>query len=134
MSAPWDPVLERAAGSDGDPLVHRRTIPGRRADPAALEGLDPGLSEALRAAGIDSLYRHQADALDAARQGRHVVIATGTASGKSLAFGLPVLDAIARDRDTRALYVYPDQGAGTRPGTRAGTDAAPEPACSHLRR
>ena len=107
MSAPWDPVLERAAGSDGDPLVHRRTIPGRRADPAALDGLDPALSRALHAAGIDALYRHQADALDAARQGRHVVIATGTASGKSLAFGLPVLDAIARDRDTRALYVYP---------------------------
>ena len=107
MSAPWDPVLERAAGSVDDPLVHRRTIPGRRADAVPLEGLDSRLGEALAAAGIGSLYRHQADALHAARKGRHVVIATGTASGKSLAFGLPVLDAIARDRDTRALYVYP---------------------------
>ncbi|MEM9696340.1 MAG: DEAD/DEAH box helicase, partial [Myxococcota bacterium] len=66
-----------------------------------------GLTEALRKKGIDGLYRHQREAIDAARQGRHVVIATPTASGKSLCFQLPVLDAMARDPSSTAIYVYP---------------------------
>ena len=50
---------------------------------------------------------HQRDAFDAAARGEHVILATGTASGKSLGFNLPVLDAIARDPKNRALYLYP---------------------------
>ena len=51
--------------------------------------------------------RHQAEAWEAAQRGEHVVVTTGTASGKTLAFNLPVLDAIAREPKTRALYLYP---------------------------
>ena len=65
------------------------------------------MASALIATGVTSLYRHQAEAWEAARRGENVVVTTGTASGKSLAFNLPVLDAIARDPKTRALYLYP---------------------------
>ena len=68
--------------------------------------VDPGLREALRAAGIEYLYAHQLGALRAAET-TNVIVTSGTASGKSLAFNLPVLDAIARDEHARALYLYP---------------------------
>jgi DEAD/DEAH box helicase domain-containing protein len=71
------------------------------------DDLDPRVTSALVATGVTSLYRHQAEAWEAARRGENVVVTTGTASGKSLAFNLPVLDAIARDPKTRALYLYP---------------------------
>ena len=62
----------------------------------------------MRAAiGVDELYTHQRAAWDAAARGEHVVVTTGTASGKTLAFNLPVLDALARDPRSRALYLYP---------------------------
>jgi DEAD/DEAH box helicase domain-containing protein len=71
------------------------------------EELHPRVREALAAHGIDELYTHQRAAWDAAAGGEHVVVTTGTASGKTLAFNLPVLDAIAREPKTRALYLYP---------------------------
>ncbi|HEV8551113.1 MAG TPA: DEAD/DEAH box helicase, partial [Polyangiaceae bacterium] len=69
--------------------------------------LTPGLASALAARGVASLYSHQREAIDAARSGRHVVVATPTASGKSLCFHVPVLDALARDPAATALYLYP---------------------------
>ena len=85
---------------------------GTEAERAGLSGpvpndLDPALASALLATGVTSLYRHQAEAWEAARRGEDVIVTTGTASGKSLAFNLPVLDAIAGDARTRALYLYP---------------------------
>jgi len=68
--------------------------------------LDPGLVEALRRSGVERLYSHQREALQSAG-GSNLVITSGTASGKSLAFNLPVLDGIARDAKRRALYLYP---------------------------
>ena len=59
-----------------------------------------------RGAGIEALWAHQADALEAARRG-HAIVTTGTASGKSLAFNLPVLDTLASDLAARAFYLYP---------------------------
>jgi DEAD/DEAH box helicase domain-containing protein len=70
------------------------------------EALAPSLVEALRARGIDKLYRHQARAF-AARGQRGVVVATPTASGKSLCFHLPVMQALIDDPDARALYLFP---------------------------
>jgi DEAD/DEAH box helicase domain-containing protein len=69
--------------------------------------LDPGLRAALERAGIRTLYAHQLEALRASETD-DLVITSATASGKSLAFNMPVLDAIARDpRGARALYLYP---------------------------
>jgi DEAD/DEAH box helicase domain-containing protein len=56
---------------------------------------------------VGGLYAHQAETWDAVAAGRSVVVTTGTASGKSLAFSLPVLDAIAGEPSTRALFLYP---------------------------
>src|SRR5207248_518036 len=67
----------------------------------------PRVLQALAGQGIDGLYTHQRAAWDAAQRGEHVVVTTGTASGKTLAFNLPVLDAIAREPKQRALYLYP---------------------------
>jgi DEAD/DEAH box helicase domain-containing protein len=92
----------------GEELAYLTTEPAREARTAPLpDELDPRVRKALAARGIDQLFTHQRDAWDAVGRGEHVVIATGTASGKTLAFNLPVLDALAREPKTRALYLYP---------------------------
>ncbi|HEU4393664.1 MAG TPA: DEAD/DEAH box helicase [Solirubrobacterales bacterium] len=79
----------------------------RRARPVSFPAsLDPGLVEALGRAGVESLYTHQLAAYETAADS-NLVITSGTASGKSLAFNLPVLDGIAGDPKRRALYLYP---------------------------
>jgi DEAD/DEAH box helicase domain-containing protein len=97
------------------------TLAGAGASYADLPtSLAPALVHALRDRGIDRLYAHQARALVSIRAGRHLVVATPTASGKSLAFHLPVLQAYFEDPDARAIYLYPtkalarDQEAGLR--------------------
>ncbi|HEY9458506.1 MAG TPA: DEAD/DEAH box helicase [Gaiella sp.] len=65
------------------------------------------VAAALAAAGVDGLYVHQAETWEVVARGESVVVTTGTASGKSLAFSLPVLDAVARERTARALFLYP---------------------------
>jgi len=70
------------------------------------DDLDPRLIQALRARGIDMLYSHQAQALDGARKGRDQVLMTPTASGKSLCYNLPVLEAVLARR-SKALYLFP---------------------------
>ena len=70
------------------------------------EELHPELLGALARAGIDQLYTHQREALEAAWVGP-MIVTTGTASGKSLCFNLPALDTLCRDRAARALYLYP---------------------------
>ena len=64
----------------------------------------PELATALRRAGIESLYSHQLRAWETAPRS-DLIVTSGTASGKSLAFNLPVLDGIARDSKRRALYL-----------------------------
>jgi DEAD/DEAH box helicase domain-containing protein len=85
-----------------------RTTPPRPADlrpfPADLPSV---LAEALDSRGIVSLYSHQMEAWEAARRGENVVLATGTASGKTLGYNLPVLTTLLEDPETRALYLFP---------------------------
>lgn len=89
-------------------LAANRTLPPSAGSYAPLpESLAPALAAALRARGVDRLYAHQAQAYEAARRGKHVVVSTPTASGKSLCFHLPVLETLAREPDASALYLYP---------------------------
>ncbi|HEX5450077.1 MAG TPA: DEAD/DEAH box helicase [Gaiellaceae bacterium] len=89
----------------GEELAHLATEPARDAAFAPLpDDLHPAVASVL---GLDELYAHQRAAWDASARGEHVLVATGTASGKTLAFNLPVLDAIAQSSKTRALYLYP---------------------------
>jgi DEAD/DEAH box helicase domain-containing protein len=67
----------------------------------------PPVQRALERLGVERLYLHQAQAIHAAWEGRHVVVATPTASGKSLCYHLPVLDSLLTERPARALYLYP---------------------------
>src|SRR5256714_10755133 len=98
----WDDLLQ------GEEIAYLGSEPAREARLAPLpDELHPRVREALAAQGIAELYTHQRDAWDAAARGEHVVVTTGTASGKTLAFNLPVPDAIAREPKTRALYLYP---------------------------
>jgi len=89
------------------------------------DDLDPRVQSALAARGITSLYRHQAEAWEVAQRGEHLVVTTGTASGKTLAFNLPVLDAIARDRKTRVLYLYPTKALAQDQARTLGELAVP---------
>src|SRR5438045_9121882 len=83
-------------------------IPARPARYAAFpEWLDGRIAAALRRRGIGELYSHQAAALESTRAGRHTVVVTPTASGKTLCYNLPVLDAIAKNASARALYLFP---------------------------
>lgn len=91
----------------GEFVAHNR-LPPREARPAPLpEGLAPAIAEALRRNGIDALYDHQRRAFDLARAGSNLVVATPTASGKSLCFHLPVAQALAESPEARALYLVP---------------------------
>lgn len=78
---------------------------GRYADPPA--HLSPSILEALRKRGVHRLYSHQREAIEAATEGKDVCVVTPTASGKTFCYNLPVLDAVIRDPDARALYIFP---------------------------
>jgi DEAD/DEAH box helicase domain-containing protein len=83
-------------------------LPARKARTGRLEQPLPRvLAAALRHAGADPLYSHQAQAINAIRAGQDVVLVTSTASGKTLAYNVPVLEAILADRRARALYLFP---------------------------
>ncbi|HUS58701.1 MAG TPA: DEAD/DEAH box helicase [Planctomycetota bacterium] len=79
--------------------------PARHADVSG--GLRPEVQAALAAGGIEKLYTHQAQAIGHIRAGRNVVIVTGTASGKTLCYTIPMLENYLEDKSSRALLVYP---------------------------
>jgi len=96
-----------------DPRYARHITAWRRleAQPARyapdLPPLHPRLLAGLRARQVERLYTHQADAVNAVLAGRHVVVVTPTASGKTLCYNLPVLHALLSDPEARALYLFP---------------------------
>jgi DEAD/DEAH box helicase domain-containing protein len=99
--------IDKLPGYRGQ-VVHVEQLPGRRARYRKLERpLLPALDTMLQATGAARLYTHQAEAINAVRAGQHVILSTGTASGKTLAYNVPVLEAILADRRTRALYLFP---------------------------
>jgi DEAD/DEAH box helicase domain-containing protein len=91
-------------------IVEWRKLPAR---PARFADFPPDLHHqlktALRASGIHKLYTHQAGAWEAVQDGQHLVVVTGTASGKSLCYNLPVLDRLLREPESRALYIFPSK-------------------------
>jgi DEAD/DEAH box helicase domain-containing protein len=69
--------------------------------------LDPRIVEALKARGVQQLYSHQAKAFDTVAKGEHLVVVTPTASGKTLCYNLPVLQALVQQPEARVLYLFP---------------------------
>lgn len=102
--------LDELRGSPGygGQMVYVREEPARPArfaDPA--KPLPDPVQKALRARGIGRLYVHQARALDLSREGRNVLVTTGTASGKSLCYVLTALEALIADPQARVLMLFP---------------------------
>lgn len=93
--------------------THARTLAARPARTAPWPGwVLPALRAALDERGVSQLYTHQVECASAAWEGHHVVVATGTSSGKSLGYQLPVLSALADGRST-ALYLTPTKALGS---------------------
>jgi DEAD/DEAH box helicase domain-containing protein len=103
-------VLNAFAARDvnGEVLTAVRHFPAREAQWANFPvWVRPELAAAYSAKGIRCLYTHQAAAAEAVNAGKNVVIVTPTASGKTLCYNLPVLNATLENSDTRALYLFP---------------------------
>ena len=91
-----------------DQIVHVERIAHQSAAFGNLDRpLDPALESLLKSSGISHIYKHQAEALNTIFAGRNVIIATPSASGKTLCYQLATLEAIVSDRDSRALYLFP---------------------------
>lgn len=103
----------RGTPADEHPIRHVEDIPPRRGAslpwPAWAE---PDVVAAFTARGVHTPWSHQVAAAELARAGRHVVLSTGTASGKSLAYQLPILTTLAEDPLARALYLSPTKALG----------------------
>ena len=104
-------VVEQLQGlheREGSPITAIRRQPAREAQFADLpEQVDPRLKEVLAKRGITRLYSHQAEACERIAAGENVVIVTPTASGKTLCYNLPVLQALLDDPESCALYLFP---------------------------
>ena len=113
--APTVAVLERllAEPSLARGVVHHQVIPARDGTFASFpDWLDDRIAEGLRGRGIERLYGHQAEAIEAVHAGDDVVIVTPTASGKTLCYALPVLQELAEDPSARALFLFPTKALG----------------------
>jgi DEAD/DEAH box helicase domain-containing protein len=102
---PWSALLD-AGREDGRLVREANEGPGRASLVDLPPSLHPDVLGALAGLGVERLYAHQAEALEAAWAGP-TIVTTGTASGKSMCFNLPTLDVLCRDARARALYVYP---------------------------
>lgn len=97
-------ILEIYAGR----ILSTKKLPARKASFAAIpEEMNSELKECIQQMGYEQLYSHQAEMYNRAIQGKSVVITTGTASGKSLSFYLPVIQRILENPSRRALFIYP---------------------------
>ncbi len=108
--ADWERLLEELTRSPDarGRAIHWHRSPARAARYGELaRPLAPELSQALVALGVERLYTHQVEAVEAARAGHSICVVTGTASGKTLCYNLPVLERLLGDADATALYLFP---------------------------
>jgi DEAD/DEAH box helicase domain-containing protein len=119
VQAVLDGIMAEPSLSSG--VVHHAHMAPKPADFVPMpEWLDPGIRAGLESRGITALYRHQAEAVDAIRAGEDVVVVTPTASGKSLCYLIPTLQALAVDPTARALYLFPTKALGQDQVTELG--------------
>jgi len=106
-------------------VVHHAVLPPHAADYAPMSTwLDERIVAGLASRGIHQLYTHQAEAIEAVHRGEDVVVVTPTASGKTLCYALPTLQAIAQDPAARALFLFPTKALGQDQVTEFGALAA----------
>ena len=87
-------------------IAHIETIPAKKASFKKVDDLNENIVSYLGSKNV-KLYEHQAETYDAIKNGENVIITTPTASGKTLAFNLPIMDTMIEDGDATALYIYP---------------------------
>ena len=87
-----------------DNIAHVETIPAKKASFKKVDNLNERIINYLEKMGV-SLYQHQAETYESIKDGEHVIITTPTASGKTLAFNLPIMETMIEDRDATALYI-----------------------------
>ncbi len=91
-----------------DQMVHVQELPPRDACYQDVQGgMHPAVESVLAKQGITQLYSHQATAIDLVRQDKSIVIVTGTASGKTLCYTIPVMEALLEDDKATMLFLYP---------------------------
>ena len=129
---PFAALAHLSRGPRAGRLVHVRTVPAREGRTVPWpDWVAPEVTAALHGEGITQLWEHQARVAELARSGRHVVVSTGTASGKSLGFLLPVLTAVcegttaASGRGATAIYLSPTKALGADQAARLHTLAVP---------
>jgi len=88
-------------------VFHRESPPFKAVHAGPGRPWSPEVARLLGAGGVSRLYSHQARALDLVRSGRHVVVSTPTASGKTLVYNIPVIEEALQDPASRALYLFP---------------------------
>jgi DEAD/DEAH box helicase domain-containing protein len=111
VTAVLDRLLQEPSLARG--VLHHEVVPAR--EPAYAEfpsWLDSRIRGGLASRGIERLYTHQAEAIEAVHAGEDVVVVTPTASGKTLCYALPVLQALAEDPSARALFMFPTKALG----------------------
>lgn len=92
----------------GANIVHHRAIASRPAEYTPIpQSLHPSLVERLRQKGLDSLYSHQSEAIESAIAGKNVIVATPTASGKTLCYAAPVVHELLTDKEATAIFLFP---------------------------
>jgi DEAD/DEAH box helicase domain-containing protein len=107
LQGPADQLADRLRAEYGERITGELMVPAREGDYRPLpKELDPRLEKALRLRGVDRLYSHQSDAWYSIGSGRHTVIVTPTASGKTLCYNLPMLQAALRE-GLKGLYLFP---------------------------
>ncbi|KAF9511370.1 hypothetical protein BS47DRAFT_1298934 [Hydnum rufescens UP504] len=96
-------------GSYRNQIVSRRVFDDREARWGTLDrALSQNIVEALHVArGVTGFYTHQAEAINGFWQGRHVIVSTSTASGKSIIYQVPILSALEEDHEATAIFIYP---------------------------
>lgn len=87
-------------------IAHVETIPAKKASFKKVDNLNEKIVQYLDSKDV-KLYKHQAETYEAIQRGEHVIITTPTASGKTLAFNLPIMETMIEDKDATALYIYP---------------------------
>ena len=110
-----------------DQICHLEEIPPRTAEYGQLEfPLNPTLAECLKKRKLDKLYRHQADAINLISKGLNVIVATSSASGKSMCYNIPVMEAILAEPVSSAIYLFPTKALAQDQMSKLGRLFQPE--------
>ena len=92
----------------GSQVVFHKVLPAKPAIWSNVKSnWSPETRHALKARGIHKLYQHQARAIELIQDGQHVIVATPTASGKTLTYNLPTLEEFQKENSSKSLYIFP---------------------------